>query len=223
MSEQLVGPHFNLALMQKAQQQGLSALAAIAKQIRVGMSVAEANALALAVLSDFGAETNWHPPIIRFGANSCKIYSEASDPGVRLQKSDIFFIDLGPVFEGHEADIGATFVVGDAPEHQACAVAVATIFQQVAMHWQKTGCHGDELYAFAEQQALALGYQFNQEIKGHRLGDFPHRLYANGRLGDLTGPVRDGIWVLEIQIRHPKLPIGGFMEQVLFIAAEAAQ
>lgn len=222
MSEQLVGPNFNLTLMQKAQEQGLAALAEIAKQIVVGMTETQANALALAVLSDFGAETNWHPPIIRFGANSCKIYSEPSDLAVHLQKNDIFFIDLGPVFQGHEADIGATFVVGDAPEHQACAAAVAAIFQQVAMHWQKTGCHGEALYAFAEQQATALGYQFNQEIKGHRLGDFPHRLYANGRLGDLTGPVRDGIWVLEIQIRHPSLPIGGFMEQVLFTTPAVA-
>ena len=132
-------------------------------------------------------------------------------------------LDVTPILDGYHGDTNATFVVGDAPEHKACAAAVATIFQQVAMHWQKTGCHGDELYAFAEQNALALGYQFNQEIKGHRLGDFPHRLYANGSLGDFEGPIRDGIWVLEIQIRHPKLPIGGFMEQVLFIAAEAAQ
>ena len=104
------------------------------------MSEAEANALALAVLSDFGAETNWHPPIIRFGANSCKIYSEASDPAVRLQKSDIFFIDLGPVFEGHEADIGATFVVGDAPEHTnslccCCRDNFSTSGNALAKNW----------------------------------------------------------------------------------------
>lgn len=220
MSEQLVGPHFNLALMQKAQQQGLSALAAIAKQIRVGMSEVEANALALAVLADVGAETNWHPPIIRFGANSCKIYSEASDPEVRLQENDIFFIDLGPVFAGHEADVGATFSIGNTPEHQACAAAVVTLFARVAEHWRATGCQGHELYQFAEQQAQLLGYEFNQQIKGHRVGDFPHRLYANGRLGDFAGTVRDGIWVLEIQIRHPSLPIGAFMEQVLFTVPE---
>ncbi len=222
MSEQLVGPNFNLGLMHKAQQHGLAALAEIARRIDIGMTEASANIVALEVLADFGAETNWHPPIIRFGANSCKIYSEASDPAVQLQKNDIFFIDLGPVFQGHEADIGATFTVGDAPEHQACAAAVAEIFQRVSSHWQSTGCHGAELYAFAEQQAQALGYQFNQQIKGHRLGDFPHRLYANGRLGDLEGPVRDGIWVLEIQIRHPSLDIGAFMEQVLFITPTVA-
>jgi len=216
MSEQLVGPNFNLTLMKHAQQQGLVALAEIASRVEVGMTETQANALALAVLTDFGAQTHWHLPIIRFGANSCKIYSEASDPAVQLQKDDIFFIDLGPVFQDHEADIGATFTVGEAPEHQACAAAVATIFQQVAEHWQATGCHGDALYAFAEQQAHALGFVFNQQIKGHRLGDFPHRLYANGSLGDFKGSVRDGIWVLEIQIRHPSLPIGGFMEQVLF-------
>lgn len=223
MSEQLVGPNFNADLMKQAQQRGLAALTEIARRIDVGMTEPQANALALAVLAEFGAQTHWHPPIIRFGANSCKIYSEASDTSIQLQANDIFFIDLGPVFDGHEADIGATFTVGDAPEHQACAAAVAAIFQQVSQHWQATGCHGEALYAFAEQHAAAMGYQFNQEIKGHRVGDFPHRLYANGRLGDFSGPVRDGIWVLEIQIRHPSLPIGGFMEQVLFKETELAQ
>ncbi|MDZ7903353.1 MAG: hypothetical protein U5L01_12770 [Rheinheimera sp.] len=95
--------------------------------------------------------------------------------------------------------------------------------RQFFNRWQcigkKTGCHGDELYAFADATSLQpLGYRFNQGSEArHRLGDFPHRLYANGRLGDLTGPVRDGIWVLEIQIRHPQLPIGGFMEQALLL------
>jgi len=88
MSEQLVGPNFNLTLMQKAQQQGLAALAEIAKQIVVGMTETQANALALAVLSDFGAETNWHPPIIRFGANSCKIYSDLRDCGLATSNRD---------------------------------------------------------------------------------------------------------------------------------------
>lgn len=219
MTTQRVGPHFELALMQQAQQRGLEGLAEISRRITVGMTEEQAVTMALDVLHALGAETHWHPPIIRFGANTCKIYSEASDPAIELQANDIFFIDLGPVFAGHEADIGATFVMGDTPEHLACAQAVHSIFQKVATHWQTTGCHGDALYAYAEQQALALGYQFNQHIKGHRVGDFPHRLYADGSLGAHQSTIAEGIWVLEVQIRHPSLPIGGFMEQVLWMPA----
>ena len=137
MTTQRVGPHFELALMQQAQQRGLEGLAEIARRITVGMTEEQAVTMALDVLHALGAETHWHPPIIRFGANTCKIYSEASDPAIELQANDLFFIDLGPVFQGHEADIGATFTVGDAPEHQACAAAVAEIFQRVSSHWQR--------------------------------------------------------------------------------------
>ncbi len=213
---QQVGQNFQLDLMKYAQQQGLKVLADISKQIEIGMTEAQAQQVALSLLAAYGAEDHWHPPIIRFGANTCKIFSEASDPAVRLKPDDIFFIDLGPVFNGHEADIGETFCVGDQVEHSACVNAVRILFDSVAAHWQKTGCHGAELYEFAEQQALALGYVFNQEIKGHRVGDFPHKLYASGRLGDHAGEVIEGIWVLEVQIRHPELPIGAFKEQVLF-------
>ncbi len=216
MTLQKVGLNFQLKSMIHAQQQALTALSHIAKHIEVGMTEAQAEQLALSLLKTLGAEDHWHPPIIRFGANTCKIFSEPSDPTTTLQTDDIYFIDLGPVFEGHEADVGGTFTVGNAADHAHCAAAVHQLFEQVAAYWQQTGCHGAALYAFAEQQAQALGYVFNQEIKGHRVGDFPHKLYASGRLGDYEGEVREGIWVLEVQIRHPELPIGAFMEQVLF-------
>lgn len=213
---QRVGERFSLAAMQQAQSKALDCLQQIANALSPGMRETAATAIALDVLQQAGAEQHWHPPIIRFGRNTAKIYSEPSAPDTCLQDNDIFFIDLGPVFAGHEADVGATFCLGQNPVHHRVQQAVQTVFAQVAAHWRATGCSGAALYQFAADAAAALGMELNHQIKGHRVGDFPHKLYASGQLGGCEGAVRSGIWVLEIQLLDPDSGYGGFAEQVLF-------
>jgi len=210
-----VGPAFCIDLMRVAQQQSWAALAQIAAAIQPGMTEATARLLAKDILQQSGVERLWHPVIIRFGSNTCKIYSEPSEKDTVLQENDIFFIDLGPVYAGHEGDVGATFVVGNKVEQQHCAAAAGTLFRRVREHWLQQQSSGSALYLYAEQQAAALGYELNLAIKGHRLCDYPHKLYAGGNLGDFGGVPRAGVWVLEIQIKHPTLPIGAFYEDVL--------
>ncbi len=213
---QAVGPDFSLTAMQQAQTQALQVLEQLATQLLPGMTEHQACALALQLLQQAGAEQHWHPPIVRFGRNTAKIYSEVSDATVRLQAEDIFFIDIGPVFAGHEADVGATFCLGHNPEQHKVQQAVHQVFDQVAMHWRQTGCSGEALYRFAAEAAARYGMQLNHQIKGHRVGDFPHKLDASGQLGGCDGEVHSGIWVLEIQLLDPVSGFGGFVEQVLF-------
>ena len=58
---------------------------------------------------------------------------------MRLGQNDSYFIDLGLVFDGHEGDVGDTFVVGNAPERQACADAARQLFHEVAQIWREQG------------------------------------------------------------------------------------
>lgn len=212
-----VGPTFSVDFMRVAQQHSWVVLAQIAAAIKPGMTEAIARQLAKDLLQQSGVERLWHPVIIRFGVNTCKIYSEPSEKDTLLQENDIFFIDLGPVYVGHEGDVGATFVVGNNVEQQHCAAAAQELFERVRRHWLLAQCSGSDLYQYAEQQAAALGYELNLAIKGHRLCDYPHKLYAGGNLGDFGGTPRPGVWVLEIQIKHPTLPIGAFYEDVLLL------
>lgn len=215
-ARQQVGPRFALDKMQAAQQQALQVMADAASQFVAGMSEQDAVTLLSQLLTAAGATTHWHPPIVRFGKNTSKIYKEASDSTVLLQPNDIFFIDIGPVFDEHEADVGATFVLGDDATLQRVQAACHQVFTEVAAHWRDSGENGAALYAFAAARAQVLGMQLNHQIKGHRLGDFPHQLYASGELGDFAGTLRSGIWVLEIQLLDPQSGYGGFVEQVLF-------
>jgi hypothetical protein len=60
-----------------------------------------------------------------------------------------------------------------------------------------------------------MGWVFNHEVKGHRVGDFPHAIYKAPELGAIGHEPGDALWILEIQIRHPERPIGAFHEDLL--------
>ena len=214
-AREAVGQRFDHALMRHAREQTWAALHGIRERMRPGISEDEAKLAAAEVFRKLGFERLWHPVIIRIGANTTKTYRQRSDPGVRLGENDSYFIDLGLVFDGHEGDVGDTFVVGHAPERQACADAARTLFGEVTDAWRRQGLSGQALYAFAGERAEAMGWRLNHEIKGHRVSDFPHSIHKAGDLGDLETSPSSGLWILEIQIAHPTKPFGAFHEDLL--------
>ncbi|PXX60775.1 hypothetical protein SAMN05660489_04293 [Pseudomonas sp. LAMO17WK12:I10] len=119
------------------------------------------------------------------------------------------------VWDRHEGDCGATFVTGNDPEMQACATAAQTLFERVRDHWNEHKVAGPALYRYAEEQAIAMGWVLNLEIKGHRVSDFPHAIYRAGDLGNFEACPNVGLWILEIQIAHPTRPFGAFYEDLL--------
>jgi CDP-4-dehydro-6-deoxyglucose reductase len=50
-----------------------------------------------------------------------------------MRENDIFFIDIGPIWDGTGGDGGGTFVIGQAadPDMQRCADAAKQIFDLV--------------------------------------------------------------------------------------------
>jgi Xaa-Pro aminopeptidase len=209
-----VGSDFDAARLLVARERSVQATQRIAGLLRSGMREDEANRIAEHVFRDLGFERIWHPTHIRFGPNTLRLYKESSDPEVVLGENDLFFIDIGPVWDGHEGDYGDTFVLGHDPEHHAIAVTARELFDVVADQWRK-GCSGRELYAFAERAAEQRGYELNLGAPGHRLGDFPHAVHRACKLAAAEFVPAPGLWVLEIQIRHPTLPIGAFFEDLL--------
>lgn len=208
-----VGRRFDAALMQRARERSWAVVADIHARMQPGMSEEDARAMATDVFREHAVQRLWHPPIIRMGANTTKTYRQRSNPAVRLGQDDLYFIDLGLVFDGHEGDVGDTFATGDT--YRACAEAARTLFDEVADVWRREGVSGQALYAFAGERAQAMGWRLNHAIKGHRLGDFPHSVHKAGDLGTLEGTPSPGLWVLEIQIAHPTEPYGAFYEDLL--------
>lgn len=214
-SKEAVGLAYSLEGMLHAKRMTWEAIAEMARRITPGMLESEARELGLAILKDLSMERIWHPLLIRFGENTLKTFKQRSEGDPRLGQNDIFFIDLGVVWDRHEGDSGATFTIGNDPEMQACAAAAKTLFDRVHDHWKNHQVAGPELYRYAEEQASAMGWVLNLDIKGHRVSDFPHAIYRAGDLGDFDECPNVGLWILEIQIAHPTRPFGAFYEDLL--------
>ncbi|WP_152223485.1 M24 family metallopeptidase [Pseudomonas sp. SCB32] len=214
-AKEAVGANYALESMRYAQVRTWEAVDAIAAVIQPGMRESEATAIGKQVLAELGMERIWHPLLIRFGANTLKTFKQRSDGDPVLAENDIFFVDMGVVWHGHEGDAGANYVVGDDAEMAACAAATKTLFQRVEARWRATRRNGVELYDYARDQAHAMGWLLNLDIKGNRVSDFPRAIYRAGDLGDFTDHPGRGLRILEIQIAHPHKPYGAFYEDLL--------
>ena len=214
-----VGDSFSLPAMIKARDLTFEAVRRIAAQIRPGVTEGRGDQIAQGVLEAMGVERLWHRNVVRFGPGTVETFHADFQPDYVLQPNDIFFVDLGAVFDGHEGDAGDTFVVGDDAEMHACAQACRDLWHEVAAQWRDHGVTGDALYRFARDRAEAMGWTLNWEVKGHRVSDFPHAIYKAGPLGDFEGVPVSGLWILEIQIAHPTRKIGAFYEDLLIRSA----
>lgn len=114
--KEAVGERYTLETMRHAQQMTWKAIEQIARVISPGIRESEAQARGKQILSELGMDRIWHPLLIRFGANTLKTFKQRSDGDPELGAEDIFFIDMGAVWQGHEGDAGATFTTGSDPE-----------------------------------------------------------------------------------------------------------
>ena len=214
-SKEAVGPIYNIDAMRRAQANTWKAIETLSALIKPGMHETEAVALGKQVLADLDMQRIWHPLLVRFGANTLKTFKQRSDGDLVLGENDIFFIDMGAVWEGHEGDADETFVTGNDPEMKACAEAAKTLFERVQAKWKNEQVAGLELYRYAQEQAKDMGWVLNLDIKGHRVSDFPHAIHRGGDLGDFDHYPNKGLWILEIQIAHPSKAYGAFYEDLL--------
>ncbi len=87
---------------------------------------------------------------------------------------------------------------------------VRELFDRVKNRWLLDQISGRDLYQYADEQARDLGWELNLDMSGHRLSDFPHKALHSGSLAEAGFTPSDGLWVLEIQIRHPQRPSARF-------------
>ena len=211
------GTNFSNDALMDARKNTKEAISLIARSIKPGMLEEDARQMAKETLERLGSTKGWHKILIRFGPNTIKNFEDPSERGVKLGNGDLFFVDIGPVWGDTEGDGGETFVVGESPDPdmKRCAEDVKKIFHVVRNQWLQSGMTGKELYDFAFKAAADLGWILNMELTGHRLSEFPHSAYYDGTLAAVSIRPKPNLWVLEVQVRHPTKPIGGFFEDLL--------
>lgn len=215
MSEN-VGENFSSDSIEGARRKTWELVYALSQLVKPGQSEKEIEDISKEIFKEFGVEKKWHPSKFRFGVNTLKSFREVSEPNIILKENDLFFIDIGPVFFGHEGDCGKTFSVGNNQEHIDIINASEEIFSEVKKCWKETGKSGHELYKFAQESAKTRGYIMTLKgASGHRIGDFPHSIHHKGLLTGLKDRPSPQRWILEIQIRHPEKSFGAFFEDML--------
>jgi methionyl aminopeptidase len=211
------GASFSVEALMNSRKNTTEAIAQIARAIEPGMLEDDARTMAKGILGRLGSHKGWHKILVRFGPNTIKNFGDPPEPGVRLRDGDIFFLDIGPVWGDTEGDRGETFVVGESPdlEMRRCAEDVKRIYHIVRNQWLQSRMTGKELYDFACKTTADLGWVLNMDLTGHRLSEFPHSAHYDGTLAAVSIRPSPTLWVLEIQIRHPAKPFGGFFEDLL--------
>jgi len=210
-----VGAPFSVERMLEVRAKTRAAINEIAANIKVGMVEEDAVEMAKEMLAARSMLRGWHDVYVRFGPNTLKTFGAPSDPGVVLGATDLFFLDIGPVFEDWEGDGGATFTVGDDPSMAQCARDAEKLFHLVRRKWLLDRSSGKSLYEFAVAEAQKLGWELNMDLSGHRLSDFPHAAIYDGPLADVDFTPSPLLWILEIHIRHPEQRFGAFFEDML--------
>ncbi len=210
---------FRLENLLAAQGRAWEGLRLVRESIRPGMTEKDICVLGTKILRELGSTKNWHRVIARIDESTLLKFSEPADPERRLTEASIVFLDLGPVFEvdgmEYEGDVGDTFVFGSDVEKLRIADAGRELFHTVAGIWRNESLSGAELYARATEEAEKIGVVLLPNVDGHRAGDFPHQVFFRGGIGELDFKPGAGVWILEIQIRHPTRPFGAFYEDSL--------
>ncbi|MGZ3722163.1 MAG: M24 family metallopeptidase [Bdellovibrionales bacterium] len=211
-----VGEHFQDALIETAREKTLQVIRTAAKLVKPGMTELETKTMVAKIQTEMGAPTSWHPPQIRFGENTILPFAMKGVENPTLKENDIFFFDIGPIWDGHEGDVGRPFTVGHDPEMKKCCEDAEKLWHEVRDKWKSTGATGSELYKFANERAIALGWRLSlQKANGHRIADFPHAARGRGSIENYEKNPQANRWILEIQIRHPEKPFGAFYEDLL--------
>lgn len=174
----------------------------------------------------FGVKHHWHKRIVRAGPNTVCMFQD--DPPVRvIEPDDTVYLDLGPVLEDWEADLGRTYALGNDPEKKRLVADLPRLFDVVAAHYHATpDITAGELYAYACKTAEDAGWLFGGVIAGHTIqGKFPHapvdragRLIERGNKKRMRDPDKDGNerhWILEIHLVDKAKTFGGFYERLL--------
>lgn len=219
-----VDPQFITEGLLRARVKTMEVLEVIRNEMKEGHSESEARRTAVSVFKTYGVTKHWHQPYIRFGEGTTLSFHEPLSSN-QLKNHDVYHLDLGPVWPSdllgmgpgleYEGDYGDTFVYGENAEAQKMINTLHDIFHLTKQTWKEKCPSGKNLYQFFKEQVESQGYIFVEEVEGHRIGDFPHQKYTQKRLSQIEFAPSNSLWILEAMIRHPKLKMGAFYEDLM--------
>lgn len=177
----------------------------------------------------FGSKKHWHKRIVRTGENTVFAYS-ANPPNLTLQDGDLVYLDLGPIFDEFEGDIGKTYLLGKDPNKERLTVDLERIFVEAKKFYLlQPSMTGAELWLKVTELTEEAGWKFGNYHAGHIIGEFSHKqMYGDlpeHRISPLNNVPMNTLavdgkrhhWILEIHLVHSQNLYGGFFEDLLTV------
>ena len=177
---------------------------------------------------DFCIENHWSKKIVRTGINTLQPFS-ANPPDLVIQEEDILFFDFHPIFEGWEADLGRTYVLGTNPLKLRMKKDIEMAWHEAnAWYFKQNNLTGAEYFNYVTDLTKRYGYEFGNAIAGHIVGRFPHEQpddpndlcldvhpdnHNDILQSDKYGNKRH--WILELHFVDKVHNMGAFFEQLL--------
>jgi Xaa-Pro aminopeptidase len=179
---------------------------------------------------EFGVENHWGKKIVRTGINTLQPYM-ADPSNLIIQDGDILFFDFHPIFDGWEADLGRTYVLGNDPQKLKIIKDVEAAWHEANdWYFKQEKLTGAAFFNYTTNLAKRYGYEFGNAIAGHIIGDYPHEqpddpndvcldVHPDNHTDilqlDKQGNKRH--WMLELHFVDKKNNIGAFFEQLLIL------
>lgn len=187
-----------------------------------------ANEIIQIAKDEFGVENHWGKKIVRTGINTLQPYV-ADPPDLQIEENDILFFDFHPIFEGWEADLGRTYVLGNNPLKLKIKQDVESAwYEGNEWYFKQAQLTGADFFEYTTDLAKKYGYEFGNAISGHIVGKYPHEqpddpydlcldVHPDNHTDilqlDKYGNPR--FWMLELHFVDRKNNIGAFFEQLL--------
>lgn len=178
-------------------------------------------------LNVFGTKKHWHKRLVRTGPNAVLSY-HANPPDRMLEKNDLVYVDLGPVFDEFEGDIGKTYLLGNDSIKENLIQDLERIFVEAKEFYrQRPEMTGAELWSKVLELTENAGWQFGNTSAGHIIGEFSHsQKYGDSPEHKISAAndvsmAAPGIddkrrhWILEIHLIDLDKQHGGFFEDLL--------
>jgi Xaa-Pro aminopeptidase len=178
--------------------------------------------------TEFGVENHWGKKIVRTGINTLQPYM-ADPPDLMIAEGDILFFDFHPVFDGWEADLGRTYVLGNDPLKNKIKADVESAWHEAnAWYFRQEKLTGAACFSYIVDLTKRYGYEFGNAIAGHIVGHYPHEQPddPNDLCLDIHPDNHEDIlqldkkgnkrhWILELHFVDRINNIGAFFEQLL--------
>jgi len=170
-----------LAIMRRAGQINAEALAAARGIARPGVSTADMNAAAEAVLKKYGVYSPFmnYPGPYPYPASTTVSVNEELVHGIpsqkrKLHEGDIVSVDCGTVYEGFVADSAITVLIGQVSETILHLVDVTERAVYVGAAKMVAGNRVGDISAVIQQFVESEGFQVTREYTGHGVGRQMH-------------------------------------------------